>query len=336
MSIVDLMDDDLALGERYIREMEYRAPDLYHRFKVGGREILSPDPELKLLQCWVGDFIRAESPGLPSFVSAYESGRSVRGNALMHAAQGHLLALDIHSFFRSCSKELVRGMFASMRVGKGGLPLTQEDIRLLVALTCYKGALVMGSPSSPFIANRIMLPVDSRIIASLSPGYAYSRYSDDICISSDERIDEDAVVSEVGRILADYGFVLNPGKTRCCGRGGARRVTGVFITPDGQLSIGSKRKRELRASLYGVLMGKQCAEETAMSARSVLGMINFCREIEPGYLNGLLAKYSSYGLAAKAGGVIPALSMLIDGEGSEFRSSVMSVEASQRDGVVSR
>lgn len=310
MSIVDLIDRDLVLGKRYIRLLELRAPSLYHSFRVDGRKIMAPDPELKLVQCWIGDFVRAETPGLPHYVSAYESGRSVRDNALMHAPHEHLLTLDIRGFFRSCSQEMVKNFFASMWIGKREEVLSADDIRFLAALACYKGALVMGSPSSPFIANRIMLPIDARIISLLPSGYSYSRYSDDISISSNDRIDKRELVNVVSDALAAYGFTLNVGKTHCLGRGDARRVTGVFVTPDGRLSIGAKRKKELCSSLYRVLMSCEDDPEIALYARSVVGMINFCKEIEPEYLNGLLAKYSSYGLAVKSGGVMPALARL--------------------------
>lgn len=307
----------VGVSTDYVLGLPERVDSLYRsriiakdRSGQGKARVISvPDPSLQLVQEWIADFVRENTSELPSYVAAYETGRSIVQNALIHASHRHLLTLDIHHFFPSCTREMVvvkvfSGM--SARDGETGQrhQLGADDVDLLASLSCYKGALAVGSPCSPFIANRIMLPVDGEIIAALPDGYAYSRYSDDISISSDSRINTDLITQIVEKILSDHGFSLNRSKTHCRGTGDARRVTGVFLTSDGSLSIGRDRKKELCRQLYALLKKQEG------SPSRVLGMLFFCKQVEPEYFNTLVAKYATYGLANDYGGVIPALQAL--------------------------
>ncbi|MBQ9006609.1 MAG: RNA-directed DNA polymerase, partial [Atopobiaceae bacterium] len=245
---------------------------------------------------------------MPPFVTAYEPGSSIAANARIHADNRHMLHLDIADFFHSCDADMVKEVFRSVRIGQGcdnrqaGNPLTDEDTKLLVSLSTLRNRLTVGSPSSPFLANRILLPFDYEVQAALGPRYAYSRYSDDIIISSNDRIDSGLVVSVMSERLGERGFRLNDEKTRCAGPGDKRKVTGVILTPDGSLSVGRSRKRKLERDLYRYLVHGEG------SARSILGMLDFCRSVEPSYVTKLLIKYKSYGIAETTpGGVIAAL-----------------------------
>lgn len=311
MPILTNIAVDLGMSERTIRSIADRASSLYTPQVIGNGRIISvPRPELQLIQTWMADFIRTNTEPTPPFVTAYETGCSIVANARLHAAHRHLLTADIEHFFPSCSKEMVRPLFAAMvaRTDERGQRrrLTEEDADLLTALACRNGRLPVGSPASPFIANRIMVPIDREIIAALPEGYAYSRYSDDISISADERIDRVAATKLVDDVLARHGFALNRKKLHCGGTGSARRVTGIYLTQDGSLSIGRERKNELRRQLYLLLSRRE-----GYAAR-ILGLLYFCKQVEPDYFNTLLAKYATCGLAQDAGGVIPALRSLME------------------------
>lgn len=183
------------------------------------------------------------------------------------------------------------------------LRLIADDVDLLVALSCYRGSLATGSPCSPFIANRIMASFDHEILARLGDRFVYSRYSDDICISSTEWINSAEISAIVDDRLKQKGFDLNKDKTRCFGRGHLRKITGIYLDHDGVLRLGPQRKAGLKRSLYQALM-RECDRN---HAHRVLGHLSFCKQVEPDYYNSLLAKYASYGKAVSYGGVMPAL-----------------------------
>lgn len=303
-SISDLIQGDLGFESDYVENLAKEASDFYKTVYIDDRQVNVPSAELKLVQCWISDFIRTVNPDLPKYVTAYERKSSITKNAFLHQDNAHILNLDIKDFFHSCNESMVRSVFTSLKGRCTNLdpvfPLKEEDINLLTNLACYKRTLSVGSPCSPAIANRIMIPVDKTIISNLPSYIVYSRYSDDMTFSSNKWIEVDTVAEVVSSVLESYGFRLNRTKTKCSGKGDKRLITGVFLMPDGSLSIGSKRKRELKKSLYQYLVAGQG------NPAIILGRIYFAISVEPAWAARLLEKYADYGLA-KGKGVIEAL-----------------------------
>lgn len=307
MSIADRICFDLGMTNRQLLDLASSTTDKYHCFSAGGRKIVAPQPDLKLVQCWISDYINTEFDIDLPYATAYEKGSSVCHNAKLHANSSHFLLLDICHFFESCTQKMVRNLFSGgvyqSTNAASRLRLTADDADLLVALSCYRGSLATGSPCSPFIANRIMASFDHEIAAGLGEKFVYSRYSDDICISSTEWINSAEISTFVGSRLRQKSFDLNSDKTRCFGRGHLRKITGIYLDCDGVLRLGPQRKAELKRLLYQALM-RECDRN---HAHRVLGHLSFCRQVEPDYYNALLAKYASYGKAVSCGGVMPAL-----------------------------
>ena len=295
------------MTNRQLLDLASSTTDKYHCFSAGGRKIVAPQPDLKLVQCWISDYINTEFDIDLPYATAYEKGSSVCHNAKLHANSSHFLLLDICHFFESCTQKMVRNLFSGgvyqPTNAASRLRLTADDVDLLVALSCYRGSLATGSPCSPFIANRIMASFDHEIAAGLGEKFVYSRYSDDICISSTEWINSAEISTFVGSRLRQKSFDLNSDKTRCFGRGHLRKITGIYLDCDGVLRLGPQRKAELKRLLYQALM-RECDRN---HAHRVLGHLSFCRQVEPDYYNALLAKYASYGKAVSYGGVMPAL-----------------------------
>ena len=295
------------MTNRQLLDLASSTTDKYHCFSAGGRKIVAPQPDLKLVQCWISDYINTEFDIDLPYATAYEKGSSVCHNAKLHANSSHFLLLDICHFFESCTQKMVRNLFSGgvyqPTNAASRLRLTADDVDLLVALSCYRGSLATGSPCSPFIANRIMASFDHEIAAGLGEKFVYSRYSDDICISSTEWINSAEISTFVGSRLRQKSFDLNSDKTRCFGRGHLRKITGIYLDCDGVLRLGPQRKAELKRLLYQALM-RECDRN---HAHRVLGHLSFCRQVEPDYYNALLAKYASYGKAVSCGGVMPAL-----------------------------
>lgn len=303
-SIEDLIQADLGIPKNAIYELADSANSQYRRIDLRKRIIGIPSNELKLVQCWISDFLRAENPISEEYVAAYERDCSIVKNARLHCKNAHLLVLDIQSFFHSCTYAMVKSVFKRLAIADrgqhGSRPLTKKEVSILAKLCCYKEALSVGAPSSPALANRIMLPVDKEIIRALGNGFVYSRYSDDITISSNEWIDETNTILTVESILSKHGFQLNHRKTHIMGRGCQRKITGVCIQPDGFLSVGSKRKKQIKHYLYEYLCkGKG-------EPLQILGLMYFAIQVEPSWAASLIAKYASYG-SARGVGVMNAL-----------------------------
>ena len=95
MSIADRICFDLGMTNCQLLGLVSSTTDKYHSFLAGGRKIVAPRPDLKLVQCWISDYINTEFDIDLPYATAYEKGSSVCRNAGLHAKSSHFLLLDI-------------------------------------------------------------------------------------------------------------------------------------------------------------------------------------------------------------------------------------------------
>ena len=99
------------------------------------------------------------------------------------------------------------------------------------------GVLPQGAASSPMLANLACVRLDHKLSdAAESKGMVYTRYADDICISSAQKLSRKRDVSNIhhrlrGEITSE-GFSLNNRKTRISGPGSRKRVLGLLVDGD--------------------------------------------------------------------------------------------------------
>lgn len=116
MSIADRICFDLGMTNCQLLGLVSSTADRYHCFSAGGRKIVAPLPDLKLVQCWISDYINTEFDIDLPYATAYEKGSSVCRNAGLHAKSSHFLLLDICHFFESCTQQMVRNLFSGGNV----------------------------------------------------------------------------------------------------------------------------------------------------------------------------------------------------------------------------
>lgn len=198
----------------------------YNAFSVrkrsGGERIIhAPRTFLKVVQWWILDTI-LERVSDNDCVYGFRKGRSFIDNARVHLNQAHILNVDVKDFFPSISVEHVEQIFREFgytaRVANG-----------LAELITYDMTLPQGAPTSPKISNIIFGPIDKKISAFCQRnGYRYSRYADDLTISSNTKIPLNAV-GHIAQIIKPSGFRLNSNKTKFMGCNQRKEVTGLII-----------------------------------------------------------------------------------------------------------
>ena len=291
MFVIQKMSHDLLLDEKVIKSICAREQANYRRIKLPkGRIVWQPCAQLKSLQYWVADFLLENGVDPLPCATAYEVGSSIANNAKVHKKNNHVLRMDIRHFFPSITRDSISKYLSTV---KCQVPLEKDDIDFICAVVCKQGSLVMGSPSSPMLANRIMIPVDQKIQDSLSEygqPFCYTRYSDDLFISSKHFIDTE-IADQIESILMGYGFRINRSKTKFLGKGSNRMMAGIAINQNKELSLGQKRKAQLRKALYDFCITQKPSQEQAYSLQ---GLIAFSRSIKPKYVSKMLVKYSSY------------------------------------------
>jgi RNA-directed DNA polymerase len=288
---------DLGLGERYIRLVTRSAS---HRYKVyqitkktgGSRTIHHPAKELKLLQVWLVEKLLSKLPVHQS-AAAYRLGCSVKRHANVHRHNKFLMKVDMRDFFPSITGKDVVQVLKKRLGSRSSLLSSPLDYETVRKLTCRDDRLTIGAPSSPLISNAVMYDFDVEWAARcVQSGVAYTRYADDLYFSTNR---PNILAPLLADLRADLRqrkspvLQINDQKTVFTSRKRRKLVTGVVITPQGDLSLGRKRKRYIRSLLFRLSQGKLSAEQQ----NYLRGFISYAKSVEPSFIVSLERKYGA-------------------------------------------
>lgn len=161
--------------------------------------------------------------------------RSPVTNAQAHVGYQWTLSFDLADCFDHVTLDRLR---AAVRM-----------IPNVPSSACYKGVCRQGLPTSPAMANIALAPLDSQIIALLAGRGTYTRYADDLTISSNEKTVIDELHQEVPKLCEAHGFPTKTSKTKIqSAQAGRRIITGVAV--DHAIHPRRKDKRRLRAAIH--------------------------------------------------------------------------------------
>lgn len=255
----------------------------------GDRLIEHPSQEIKALQRWIVRALFARFP-VHEAATAYRKGTGIRENAERHRQTKFTNRYDFSTFFPSFSQERVL-YYVSEQSKNLGIDLTQRDLDFVGNIVCRHGKITIGAPSSPAITNAMMFEFDRRMHeACQSRGLVFTRYADDIFVSSFEpkKLEEiESLILKSKRNIPYLRLRLNHQKTTCLSKKYSRKVTGVVITPQHNLSIGRDRKREVKALIHQWINGSIDSERFFY----LKGLFAFAIDIEPEFEARLREKY---------------------------------------------
>jgi retron-type reverse transcriptase len=235
----------------------YNNDKLYSHYKIkkktgGERNISAPIEALKTTCAKINFYLNEiYSEYLPQASHGFVPQRSIITNAKKHLSKRYILNIDIEDFFGTINTGRVIGLFK-------GYPFlfNKAQASILAGLVTHNNALPQGSPCSPVISNMICFRLDKELtVLAQSKGWIYSRYADDITISSNKLTDD--LATKVGpgvnpgkiivKILNQNGFVINKKKTRLSSPLQSKWVTGIKVNEG--LNVSRKLIRQVRAML---------------------------------------------------------------------------------------
>ncbi|WP_030128529.1 reverse transcriptase family protein [Pseudomonas sp. QTF5] len=131
--------------------------------------------------------------------------RSIYSNVKSHSGARNLVLQDIKNFFPSITIDKVLSIF------KGMMGFGDEVAVMLTRLVTKGGIVPQGASTSSYIANLVFWNVEPRLVVWIRAlGMSYSRFADDISISSKNIILPDQkteIVRRVTGMLAAKGFL---------------------------------------------------------------------------------------------------------------------------------
>ncbi len=292
MKISEVISKDLGLDKNYIEKIALISNTKYSRYYIekkrgGKRQIHHPAPELKVLQYWAVENIFKHCK-VSTHTAAYENGCSIKKNAEIHKNSKFFLTMDFSKFFETIKE---RHFLSVLKENQRNIPydLKENDKTLLKKICLYDSHLVIGSVCAPRISNCVMYNFDNELMNLLNDLgiFNYSRYADDLTISSDSYISP-KIVNKIRILASKHGFNINDEKTNFSSPKNRRRVTGLIID-NGKVTIGLQKRKNIKKKLYKYLEYGQGSRE------EILGLLYFLKDIEPDYFNKLIIKYSKYG-----------------------------------------
>ncbi|MCP1161296.1 retron Ec67 family RNA-directed DNA polymerase/endonuclease [Bacillus infantis] len=179
---------------------------------------------------------------------AFEKEKSIITNAKIHRNKRFVLNIDLENFFESFHFGRVRGFFLK----NNNFLLSSEVATVVAQLTCYKGTLPQGAPTSPIITNLICEILDQRLLKiAKTHKLNYTRYADDLTFST---IDanflekQSEIYGLLSRELIRAGFKVNEKKRRLQIRDSRQVVTGLVVNK--KVNVNRTFYKETRAMAH--------------------------------------------------------------------------------------
>jgi retron-type reverse transcriptase len=288
----------LGITTEQLNRLILRSPYSYKIYDIakrsgGVRTIAQPAKETKFIQHWLIENIFQKLP-IHKSATAYAPGSSILINATAHKDHSYLTKFDFKNFFPSIRFEDLAAHFSKNM----GDRLSESDIQDITRISCIKIknqsklCLSIGAPSSPILSNSIMFDFDLMVFEWCQKhGIRYTRYADDLAFSTNEKGLCSQIEPTIRNILKELNYPslqLNTKKTTHVSRKYQRRITGLIINNEGEVSLGRDRKREISALIHRFSL-KILGEEDVYHLQGLLG---FAMNIEPIFLHRMRAKYS--------------------------------------------
>ncbi|MGI2196558.1 retron St85 family RNA-directed DNA polymerase [Shewanella baltica] len=299
MNLIKFLKETTLIPEDELLKFASTAPHRYKEYDIpkrngkGVRHIAQPSKELKFFQKIIVNHLSDILP-VHEKATAYKQRVGIKENALYHCGNEFILKMDFENFFPSITPDVLFHLFNRLDI-----KFDKTDEFFLEKLLFKKGRrdrnsyLSIGSPSSPFISNCIMYFFDieaERVCGNR--GITYSRYADDITLSTKKRNNLFDMPKLLNEMLTRelLGFIkVNKDKTVFSSKRHNRHITGVTLNNDGDISLGRDRKRLISSMIHRFKSGQLDSIQTA----ELQGLISFSYYIEPLFLNRLKLKYGT-------------------------------------------
>lgn len=268
-----------------------------------GRTIYKPSSTLKDFHVFLSRVVLDHLPVDASVAFAYRRGATLRQAVEPHAKSRAFFQTDLERFFDSITTPLIRKVLAENQTPVADL---QDHLEHILRLLTVDGKLPIGFSTSPILSNACLLSFDQRLAQiSLDRGWIYTRYADDIMLSTQDRsalsdartVIEDCLAAEIGD-----EFNLNPAKSKLTTIGRNVEHLGLVILPSGDVAIDRDVKNRIESWIHFYLRDKakllKIFEETPNQGMEeglerLSGLVSYAHAADPAYLDKLRSKFGT-------------------------------------------
>lgn len=273
----------------------------YEKIKSKNRDVYRINKKLKEFHIFLNLFLFDFLPVMEGSVFSYRKGVNVLDAVKIHADSKFFFKTDISDFFNSIDKDEIIKVITK---NKSLIPFCDVDVYIdrIIDLVTIDGVIPLGFSTSPAISNAVLYSFDALFSEHSSNNeLIYSRYSDDIIVSSKDNKCISGVDVFISKILEenfDGKFKLNKKKSIYTHKGNKVKILGMVITPNGYISVDSKIKEDIEISIYFYIKNKSKFIERingniSDGVNKISGYLNYINTIDPNYINKLRKKYGA-------------------------------------------
>ncbi|MET3602864.1 RNA-directed DNA polymerase [Sphaerotilus sulfidivorans] len=265
------------------------------------RELVSPSERLRAYHSFLRLFLVDFLPVHEKSVFSYRKGVSARAAVEQHAPSRHFFVTDIESFFPSLTRGIVRETITN---AMAEIPIADlsDHLEHVLDLLCVDDAVPIGFSTSPGLSNAALYPFDAAFHARCQQlGVIYTRYADDIVLSSGERSavqEGEVALNELLDRMFRGELRLHRGKSKYLHVGGKIKLLGMVLLPNRTISVDTSVKDEIETMLHLYLrdrerFNKMLEVGSAKTEARLAGLLNYVNTVDQSYLEKLRRKYGA-------------------------------------------
>lgn len=277
--------------------------ELFYEFKIpkhsgGLRTINAPYTDFKLALTDAKEIFERDIKCLAHNAAyAYTKNRCTLDAIQVHQKNqsNWFLKIDLKDFFPSCTPELIFNQLLKIYPFACIHQNAKNQLKEIIEICCLNNGLPQGTPMSPILTNLIMVPYDYQLQQLLTRGtgehYVYTRYADDILISSKNQFNWQELTNQIKEILQPFN--INTAKIRYGNKAGRNWNLGLMLNKDNNITLGFKEKKLLNAMLNNFLKDfKNNNPWSIEDTQHLQGKLSYLNQIEPTYWAHLINKYN--------------------------------------------
>lgn len=269
------------------------------------RRIDWPKPELYNAEVRIAKFLEDEFK-VTHHTSAYAY---IKQRDPSKAAKKHLQNksnwygyFDLSGFFPSTTLEFMMRQLSMVFPYSEVLKVEEGKVEMEKLLErCFlNGGLPQGSPTSPFLTNLFMIPVDYELTKLLrnygGQRFIYTRYADDFQISSRYEFDIRNIECLLNRVLENFNapYRIKEEKTKYVSVKGRNWFLGIMLNANYEMTIGHDRKKHIKKMVHAYVMDKrQGTKWDDEFIRKLWGDIAYLGQVEPVAQKNMLMWFNS-------------------------------------------
>ncbi|ADP10728.1 reverse transcriptase [Erwinia sp. Ejp617] len=267
-------------------------------------ELYQCSARLKLIHTFLSRFVFSEMPVKKDIVFSYRKDVNITDAVRPHCKSEFIFKTDISNFFPSISGDALSDKLSKYcgDLRTVDIEEVRDNIRRIIYLCTLDNRLPIGFSSSPSVSNFCFYDYDNLIESYCNDkDYIYSRYADDLIISSQNEIAKDRITADLTAILSSDPLLklsINHKKTKIITKKYERKILGISILNDGKMTVSKATKTDIEVKLHLLRTDRdKLVNYTGMdemsSILSIAGVLSQINNIDLDYLFHLRKRYGN-------------------------------------------